>query len=475
MPVIDNYPAFVFTETNWDDFDYKSSFILFYYKNARNRIEIGNVKILQEGKLVTHLPTKFRKLSDKFCSLGQANFYYETLTEFLEVPEIEVLMDDLNDVGFNVGLRDQFEKERGYSDSLIRFSEAKKALNEARRIIYNLPVRNTFRFKFTSQAKGFSVPHEIPIFFDKNAFVPGRIIAFIGKNGAGKTQILSNLASSLSGLSNQGKFSTKYAPPFSRVLAVSYSLFDSFAKPTSSRVFSYFYCGIQTEKGILSEKQIARKFKAAYAAVVDQGLRQVQLLGKYVDELVGSELAELVFGKDYDNTSPGISFYDEKGYSVLSSGQSILLLILTEILAYIRPESLILFDEPETHLHPNAMSGFVAVLTKIVNKFDSYAIVATHASQIIQELPSKYVLSFQKDGEGSVFVRRPSIETFGENLTTLTQTIFQSIDERGEHYKHVLKQLSNLYSAEEIIEWFEEEGRPLSANARIYLETLYRQ
>ncbi|MRT37670.1 AAA family ATPase, partial [Acinetobacter sp. RIT698] len=47
---------------------------------------------------------------------------------------------------------------------------------------------------------------------------------------------------------------------------------------------------------------------------------------------------------------------------IFSSGQNILLNIITEIIKNIRYDSLIIYDEPETHLHPNAISQLTNTL-----------------------------------------------------------------------------------------------------------------
>ena len=45
-----------------------------------------------------------------------------------------------------------------------------------------------------------------------------------------------------------------------------------------------------------------------------------------------------------------------KLFDRLSSGERIMVYLWSQLVAYIRFDTLILFDEPETHLHPNAIS-----------------------------------------------------------------------------------------------------------------------
>ena len=49
-----------------------------------------------------------------------------------------------------------------------------------------------------------------------------------------------------------------------------------------------------------------------------------------------------------------------------SSGQYILLCTMTEVVATIEKESILLFDEPELHLHPNAVANTMRMLYRLL-------------------------------------------------------------------------------------------------------------
>jgi len=172
------------------------------------------------------------------------------------------------------------------------------------------------------------------------------------------------------------------------------------------------------------------------------------------------------------------SFFDNRNYDVfgndsskvLSSGQSFLISTITEVIANIRENSLLLFDEPEMHLHPNAIANLMRAIDSILIKFDSYAIIATHSPIILQEIPSRYVRIF--DRVGSIpYVRRLNIESFGENLDLLSEEVFQTKDVKG-GYMEVLKQLSNIYDYDYILGLF---NNNLSLNAKAYLYNIYNE
>lgn len=153
---------------------------------------------------------------------------------------------------------------------------------------------------------------------------------------------------------------------------------------------------------------------------------------------------------------------DDKALSLLSSGQSILAHFVTALLAWIQPNSLVLFDEPETHLHPNAVASLFLVLSEILAKFDSYAVVATHSPVVIQEIPAKRVLVFER--KQNVTVANPLLlESFGESVAELTKHVFETIEVENV-YRRTLKKLARDESAKEIMARFDH-GLSLSAQA----------
>ena len=156
---------------------------------------------------------------------------------------------------------------------------------------------------------------------------------------------------------------------------------------------------------------------------------------------------------------------------MLSSGQSIILYIISEIVANIRFDSIILYDEPETHLHPNAISQLINTLYELVNEFQSYCIIATHSPLIIREIMSKNVFVIEREGNYPS-IRKIGIESFGENLTVLTDEVFGN---RGipKQYKLILERMvNNGFNFDQIINKLETDNVPLSLNARIYLKSL---
>jgi predicted ATPase len=461
LPRGTEYPAFSLISDNWNDYGAVTTYLLYVHLSKEKEIYIGGVKILHKDRLETELPRSFGTLDDSiFCSLGQSVDYYKKLREISDSISPAVILDALNDIALHPGLRNRFEGESHYTKSLLRFSEAEKALYEGSRIVKGIPIENAFNFGFSCQMEGADLEHFVNFDFNKQGFLPGRTIALVGQNGTGKTQFLARLASALSGLSEGGHFNTPHRPSFSKVLSISYSLFDDFEIPENTKTFSYVYCGLRGKEGLIGEEERIEKMEQARGKVLvkDRAL----ILQKYFKKLASINNANVEFDFFSDNI--------QEFSKTFSSGQSILFYILTEIVANIEPESLILFDEPEIHLHPEAISQLVNILNDILEKFDSYAIIATHSPIVIQEIPAKYIYIFERENNRPG-VRRLGIESFGENITAITENIFQTINVE-ENYKQVLRTLSQIKNYEQVNELFENR---LSFNAKVYLRTLYNE
>lgn len=157
---------------------------------------------------------------------------------------------------------------------------------------------------------------------------------------------------------------------------------------------------------------------------------------------------------------------------ILSSGQNILLNIITEIIKNIRYDSLIIYDEPETHLHPNAISQLTNTLYTLTQEFESFCLIATHSPLVVQEMLAKNVYILEKE-QNNLYVRKPNSETFGENLTVITNEIFGNRDV-PDYFKIQLKKLvSSGLSYDRILQEIQSPNTEVSLNVNLYLKSLF--
>ncbi len=441
---------------------------MFYYTSHSDRKEIGDLKILDLEKEETILKDNFTKLPSNQASLGQSLDYYSNLKHLLP-DDFQETLNALNDIAFNQGLRDEFEISDGFKLSLLRFSEAEKVLAEARQLLLydQKTLQNKFDFVYSIKLNGADDKHIVDLNFINKIDESFRSIVLIGKNGTGKTQFLSNLASSLCDANSPGEFSPS-RPLFSRVIAISFSLFDKFKIPKTSRNFSYKYIGFRQGDEILNDETINNRLRLSFSKIKKENRESewFSFANSIIDLKQFGLETDLIFlanEKDFENII-------SRRVEILSSGQNILVFIITELIANLRRDSIILFDEPETHLHPNAIAMLVKVINRILIHYNSYAIIATHSPIVIQETPSKNVKLFDRIGNTPV-IKNLATESFGENISKLIDSVFYR-NQVKEVYKEFFDEKIKQFSIEEINEEF---GNRLSMNALLYLNAINKK
>lgn len=462
-------PYFVLVTDQWDDYGNKTLFHLRYISERREQFDIGSVKIMHKDYTVTEviLPETFNSLDEAYCSIGQDKEYYENLKSLIP-DDVENVLEALADAAYFPAIGERFENTDQFKESLLRFSEAEKMYKEARAIIAGDDIENTFDFNYKGQIADAAAPHDVEFDFRPNIHdIPTRITAIVGKNGTGKTQFLSKFALDLSGQTRNIREAGRFFPSrplFSKVIAVSYSAFDRFTIPKQNNRFSYKYCGLRDSRGLKSSKKLAEDYEKAVKKIISKERQGdwYQILKPIIEEEILNNYHHLFF------VEKSFEMITDRDHNLLSSGQSILMYVVTDVVADIRDESLLFFDEPEMHLHPNAISNLIRMMHLLLEKYNSYSIMCTHSPQILQEIPGKCVTVFEREGNIPI-TRQLGIESFGEDLSVISDEVFGVRDVRG-NYKDVLEQLSTELDYDTVLQQF---GNRLSLNAKVYLRNLY--
>lgn len=462
----DKFPVFSLTTDIWDDYGTKCTFHLRYHKNINETFKIGELKILQLDEPRTKLEKSFVQLDSNYISLGQSIEFYKNLLKYLGEDQATLVLESLNDISWQSNKADAFESKPAYRNALFRVNSANKAFRFGRAVILDEEFNNSLSFEYTVDIESSGCSYDILIDFEDDA-LPNRIVGVIGRNAVGKTHLMGALAKDLVQINrvSQKTVTEKInrfkgrRPIFDRVITISYSAFDKFMRPKNPHA-SYIYCGIRDEKGGLSKTSLINNYKDNLRKIKEQSREYIWV--KYMSAIldVQNEIFKIKLLQEIEH----VDSTEDDSLSFLSSGQSILTHFVTALVARIKENTLILFDEPETHLHPNAVANLFNVLNDILMTYQSYAIIATHSPIVIQEIPSKRVVLLTREGDSTIATRM-QFETFGESISELTRHVFDTASIQN-HYKLVLKELSKSMSSEDVNNLF---NNNLSFNAKAYL------
>jgi hypothetical protein len=224
-------------------------------------------------------------------------------------------------------------------------------------------------------------------------------------------------------------------PSVANLVSVSFSAFDDFELLAEKRQVTegiqYSYVGLRR----ISDTGPGRGTPKSPTMLIQEFVRSLKQCSKgsrakrwtrVVEVLQSDPIFRAANLTDIARFQVGrVDFYKtaEATFRGLSAGHRIVLLTLTKLVETVEEQTLILFDEPEAHLHPPLLSAFVRSLSELLLDRNGLAIIATHSPVILQEVPKTCVWMLQRAGDETK-AERPSSETFGENVGVLTREVF---------------------------------------------------
>lgn len=441
--------TFTLVEDMWDDFHFKTSFVL-HYAAKGSVIEIGYVKIATRGMVEydphTKLPHEFSQLGQEHFSLGQDREYYELLRSLPDGLSQKVLIA-LRDVAADAELLKEVDHEPALSTSLFRDIPRRTVETQFRKIIQGDSPLTPYRFSFSRQpSEKSSAPFRIKFSVHPGAKPPTNVHVLIGPNGAGKSQLMREFLSSAMGTDepgigvfrdeigidsrNVGHF------PFANVVHVSFSAFDKIAEfPAENKGVKAHSVGLSQAMGLSLEDQFAESLRVCRKGPRrERWLAAMHKLGA-ADSLLASEsLPELLADDDVDLQSRARALF-----SRLSSGHKIVALTVSRLVELVEERTLVLVDEPETHLHPPLLSALTRVISDLVLSRNGVAVMATHSPVVLQEVPQNCVHILRRAG-ADLRVWQLETESFGESVSRLTAEVF-NLDVRHTGYHELLQEL----------------------------------
>ncbi len=503
-------PYFTLNSTGWDDwFKFETQFLLSYHREDGSEEIIGAVKIahkdLRPGKQAgpgvrkTLLPPDFAQLPEHFYSLGQDDSYYSKLNDLGEDVR-EAALIALNDVAYDTNLFDRHFKEPAMGISLLRFVPPATVRGQYNRLAHGGLRLSAYSFEYTLPPPADSLSPTASLTFEvePNSLPPTNVHVLIGRNGVGKTHILHRMSLALADIgippTEVGRFGhsesdfSEDAAVFANLVLVSFSAFDTFV-PLQERQaknhegeIGYVYVGLKVRQQsrqitrtqdsvqIKPPSGLAREFSQAFFACHTISARRYRLqraLEMLQSDPTFADIGIADIARDEDD--PKIVQSEAQSiFSRLSSGHKIVLLTVTRLVLAVEERSLVLIDEPEAHLHPPLLSAFIRSLSDLLVDRNGVAIVATHSPVVLQEVPRNCVWKIRRAGR-TVFPERPEIETFGENVGTLTREVFGLEVSHSGFHRLLAEAALESRSYDEVVEQF---GDSLGGEARAVLRAL---
>lgn len=447
---------------NWDDYTFKTLFHATYSTKSGELVKLGQIKIMKRGMTTgaVEIALTFDSLASDCCSLGQDQSFYETIHSLPAGAGYRIL-EQLRDVVWSPAIYEEFSSEEAFQTSLLR-SVKESTLARFRQLLHNEYEQTSFNFQYRAGDQD-SGNTTLDFLVEPQSLPPTNVHAIIGRNGVGKTTLLARMAEAvcLSPNARQarpeiGRFlhvSSEDAPPggFANVVSVSFSAFDDFRIPSGTGEdpldVRYDYIGLRSfeEQRLKTLDELIGEFISS----ADVCIRSARFSSwKRAINTLSSDpgFDSLGLGTLSDNPDDSLIEACREIYSNASAGHRLVLLTMVRLVETVGERTLVLFDEPEAHLHPPLLGSFVRALSELLLARNGVAILATHSPVVLQELPAKSVFILSRSGS-FLSASRPSLETFGESLGLLTHEVFGLEVNRSGHHTLISELIKSLGTA----------------------------
>lgn len=438
---------------NWDDFGFRTTFglIVFDEKGSRHdlpRFNIGFAGQTTSVDTYTLFKEPLSELPEGFFSLcGSVDFYKILYNDLSEEWRAEFLRA-FNDLVRYPELLDSVQNESVVQKSLLRSVRIDEVKDQFASVLRGEVLLTNFDFGFqlppSDKFAGFDLQFEV----EANSMPSTNMHALIGRNGVGKTTYLNamvkavspNAQTDASFYRTTSLFGRRDMDPtnyFGSLISVAFSAFDPFDLPPPAEVqgggFQYSYIGLTdhlqdrttaTGKHLKTDEMLHEEFVEALAICFSERGRKTRwkqaIKTLEIDEnFAEMRLLELAEFSDADFRHAALQRIKK-----MSSGHTIVILSMTLLVARVNEKTLVLFDEPESHLQPPLLSALMRSLAQLLRARNAMAIIATHSPVVLQEIPKSCVWKVFRSKLASEKMR-PEIETFGENVGTLTRDVFR--------------------------------------------------
>lgn len=430
----------------WNDYSFVTMFEALLYDEGGEAISLGSVKIGFSGQTTaistyTTINSPFTELGGQYFSAGQDVKYYDVLRNRVSEAQRSAFLRGLRDVVFDNSRLETVQYEDVFRTSLLRYVSLTSIDGQFRRVLDGGVPLSDFDFSFKREPTPKMAGIELDFKVSANSAPSTNIHAIIGRNGVGKTTILNEMISAIMALEangalflansvfGQASISKDY---FSSLVSVGFSAFDPFMPPAEnvdpSRGTRYSYIGLKDiadEDGVLLKSLVTLRAECVASikeCFSDLGRKERWTVA--IETLESDEnFAVMELPRLLDLQGDALHSEASRIVKLMSSGHAVVLLTISRLVSRVEEKTLVLIDEPESHLHPPLLSAFTRVLSELLHNRNGVAIVATHSPVVLQEIPKScaYVMTRSRL---SMQADRPQIETFGENVDSLTREVF---------------------------------------------------
>lgn len=438
---------------NWDDYSFRTTFgVAVFDENGENhnlpRVNIAFVG--QTTSIDTHTLFKepFQELPDNFFSLCNSVEYYQKLWSDFSEEWREEFLTALNDMVHNPEILDRVKDEDVVRTSLLRSVRIDEVKDQFASVLRGEVLLTDFDFGFELPASDTFAGFDLQFKVDANSMPSTNMHALIGRNGVGKTTYLNAMVKAVSPYSESNASFYTTSPLFGRqemdatsyfgsLISVAFSAFDPFDQPPPADKpdmgFQYSYIGL-TDHSKAGEDSSGKNLKTE-AMLHAEFVEALEICFGDKNRKNRWEQAVSTLESDDNFADMGLlGLMDRSGQELrqqalqkikkMSSGHTIVILSITLLVARVDEKTLVLFDEPESHLQPPLLSALIRSLGQLLRARNAVAIIATHSPVVLQEIPKSCVWKVLRLRLASEKMR-PDTETFGENVGTLTRDVFK--------------------------------------------------
>lgn len=531
---------FYLEEDGWNDYSYYTMYHLHATCRLTGSAEneyLGYIRIMKigqgtgESNLVRAVTQGhvFKALPDDFVSLSFNVSLFKRLHQILAVEQRHEFVEALHVIiGPESPLFEKVDGDECFLNSLLRDDASVDGFHMRQIESYMLGQSAFYDLRGEAITVQFShVENPVDLKFvcreddGKEDFstvgLPDGVVVFVGKNGSGKSTAMYKLARLIHSEPTM-RFSLKeslgeISPSdigVNKLLIFSYTPFDNFYLPgmdeaqllSQLKNLEYENCSVLFNgmRDMLSEME--QRAKDTQGIPDDGRVSSIclkpneALCSEFLIALNFIETAGAVRGQLWNGFVNACRYHQQNLYSDIdriinaseeskneefaktATGHKFIIHSIARLIAYIEENSLVLFDEPENHLHPPLLSFYYSRVRKIIDSYNSVVFIATHSPVIVQETFARNV-NIVRRLDGKTVISQPQIQTYGATITSITTEVFDLTTDKMDTYNVVRKVFEKEMLAldekpEQVIEDFKKAiGGEISGPMESYLLKLY--